>query len=104
MSRDLAGPCDQRVMRLCRWEPIKVIYHSAKLDGHRHYVSGDIMILLCHAVLQNNVIIKVSYHSVKFGGHSHYGSGVNMILVCHEISQDNVIKRSCDSMGGSPSW
>ena len=62
------------------------------------------MILLCHAVLRNSVIIKVNYHSVKFGGHSHYGSGVNMILVCHEISQDNVIKRSCDSMGGSPSW
>ena len=43
------------------------------------------MILLCHAVLQNNVIIKVSYHSAKFGGHSHYGSGVNMILVCRVI-------------------
>ena len=31
-------------------------YHPAEFGGHRHFVSGDIMILVCHVILQDHVI------------------------------------------------
>ena len=63
-----------------------VSYHPTKLVGHRHHVSRDIMVFVCHVTLEDHVAI-----ATLFGGHSHFGSGV-MISVCHAISQDHVIK------------
>ena len=37
-------------------EPIKVSYHPVKLGGHRHFGSEDIMISVCHVILQDHVI------------------------------------------------
>ena len=31
-------------------------YHPAKLDSHKHSDSGDIMVLVCHVILQDEVI------------------------------------------------
>ena len=73
-------------MRLHGQEPIKVIYHPAKICGHGGYDSKDIIILVCHMISQDHVIkddvtyrqepIKLGgYHFVKFGGHRHSDSG-----------------------------
>ena len=43
-------------MGLFRLEPIKVSYHPAKFDGHRHCGSEDIMILVCPMILQDHEI------------------------------------------------
>ena len=43
-------------MVLVRQEPIKVDYHPAKFDSHRYCSSGDMMILVCHVILQDHVI------------------------------------------------
>ena len=51
-------------------ELIKVHYHLAKLGGHGHSNSGDILVLACQVILQSHVI-KGSYgfiagvHQVK---------------------------------------
>ena len=37
-------------------ELIKVNYHLAKFGDHRHCGSEDIMILVCHMILQDHVI------------------------------------------------
>ena len=61
--------------------------------GPRHCGSGDIKILFCHMISQDDVInsscdfmgrIKASYHSAKFGGQRHSGGG-DIFLVCHVI-------------------
>ena len=45
---------------ICGWEQLKVSYHQAKFDSHRHWVSGDIMVSVCHVTLKDH-IIKASY-------------------------------------------
>ena len=42
LSRDLARPCDQRIMWIYWEESIKVSYLSAKFGGHRSYENRDI--------------------------------------------------------------
>ena len=70
-------------------------YHPAKFGGLRHFDSEDIVISVCHVILQDHVIkrygqepAKVSYHHAKFGGDRHCGNRDIMILGCHVISKD----------------
>ena len=71
---------------------LQLSHHPTKFCGHRHRVSGDIIVLVFHMILQVPAIkelydFQVSYYPAKFGGHSHSDSGVIMILVCQVISQ-----------------
>ena len=52
LSRNFAGPCDERVMQLYRWEPLMVSHHSVKFDGHWHCGGGYTMVLVYHMVLR----------------------------------------------------
>ena len=90
-------------------------YHPTKFGDHRHCGNGDMMVLVCHMILQDQVMkrscdfmgrrpIEASYHPVKVSGHSHSSSGVVMILVCHMISQDHKVKGQCGKLGGTPTW
>ena len=36
--------------------PVKVHYHLAKFFGHRPFGSRDIMVSICHVILQDHVI------------------------------------------------
>ena len=40
-------------------DPLKVSYEIAKLGGHRHCDSGDIMVLICQVISKDH-LIKVS--------------------------------------------
>ena len=42
-------------MTFCK-ELFKISYHSTKFRDHRHYDSGDIMVLACHMMSQDHVI------------------------------------------------
>ena len=35
---------------------VMVSHHLAKINSHRHCDSEDLMVLVCHMILQNNVI------------------------------------------------
>ena len=78
---------------------------SCQFDDHRHYGSGDKIVLVGHVIFQDYVFkascdfIGRSQHSTKFGGHKHWGSGDKKALVCQVILQDPVIIASCDLMG-----
>ena len=50
---------DQSVIWLYDLEPLKLSHHSFRFGGHGHYGSGDIIVLVCHVILQVHVI-KVS--------------------------------------------
>ena len=76
--------------------PPNVNHDPTKFGGHRHCSSGEIIVLVCHVILQGDVI-KVSFDFIgrdhqseltppTFGNYSHSGSGVTMILVFHVIS------------------
>ena len=75
-------------------KPIIVTHQLAKFNSHHHCGSGDIMVSVCHAMLQNQVskgsyeelyygqvLIRVSYHPAKFRGHRNSGSRVITLLV-----------------------
>ena len=53
---DLTKPQNQRVMWLYGEKPIQENYNFVKFGGHRHCASEDIMILVCHMILQDHVI------------------------------------------------
>ena len=56
LSCNFASPCDQRV-RLCYGlEPPKVSHHICRFDSYRHSECGDIIILVCHVILQDHVM------------------------------------------------
>ena len=55
LSRDLARPNHSRVMRLYKEKPLKVGQQPGQFGGHRHYGSGD-TILVCHMASQDHVI------------------------------------------------
>ena len=55
-------------------------YQPANFGGHSHPFSGVIMILVCHVISLNHVIM-VGYHPDKFGGNRHCGSEDIMLLV-----------------------
>ena len=38
----------------------QVTYHPAKFGSHRHCDSGDMMILVCHMILEDRVTKKLS--------------------------------------------
>ena len=79
---------------------LKVSHHPATFCGRRHCGSGDIMVLVCHVISPNHLIVcsfdvmsksqslKVSYHPARFCGYC--GSVDIMVLVSHVISQDQV--------------
>ena len=64
-----------------------MICQLAKFDGDWHCGSGDIKLLVCHVIPQDNVIIRsfgeplmVNHHPVNSGGQRHCGSGGMMFL------------------------
>ena len=79
-----------------------VSHHLAKFSCHKDCGNVDIMISVCHVILQNHVIkslydfmggtLMVSHHSVSFGGHGHCGSEDIMVFICHVILRDYVTK------------
>ena len=42
------------------YKPLKVCHHPTTFGGHRQYGSGDVMVLVCHVISQENVM-KRSY-------------------------------------------
>ena len=56
LSRNLARPCDQRFMWLYGQWLINITHHPVMIGGYMHCGSDDIMILVCHVILQNHVI------------------------------------------------
>ena len=46
----------KKVMRLHKQEPINVSYHTTKSGGHRDCGGGDIVVLIYHMILKENVI------------------------------------------------
>ena len=79
-----------------------VSHHPAKFGGHGHFDSGNITVLVCHVILQGNVIKELSlyglepfvvnHHPSKFGGHGYYGSGDMMVSFCHINLGDDLTK------------
>ena len=58
---------------------MKISYHPTKFGGHKDCGGEDIMILVCHVILENHVIkmsceFEVGYHPDKFGSHRHSDS------------------------------
>ena len=43
-------------MWLYYWEPLKVIQHPTKYGHHSHFGSGDLIVLVCHLILEDHVI------------------------------------------------
>ena len=69
------------------------------------------MILVCHVIWQNHVIMwldgyesmKVSYqYTAKYGGNGLSHSGDLMVSVCHMILHDRLIKAPCDFVDRNP--
>ena len=60
---------DQRIWWLYGRKLLIVYLHSVKIDSHRHYINGYIIILVCHAILQHHAIYgRMTYY---FMGRSH---------------------------------
>ena len=88
-----------------------MVKESCDFGSHRHGDIENIMVLISHVILEDQVIkglcdfmginIKVIYDPAKFGGNRHSGNGDIMFLICHMISEDYVINTSCDFMGGT---
>ena len=85
---------------------------SAKFFGDRHRGSGDIMALVCHAILQDhvnkgssNVMGRTSSRLLTILPSLVAMSTVvvEMVLVCHVVLEDHVIKGSYGVIGRSPS-
>ena len=58
---------------------MKISYHPTKFGGHKDCGGEDIMILVCHVILEKHVIkmsceFEVGYHPDKFGSHRHSDS------------------------------
>ena len=56
MSCDLGRHYDQKVMSLDGQKPPNVNHHPTNFYGFRHCGDGDIMILVCHVILEDHVI------------------------------------------------
>ena len=85
-------------MWIIKWEPLKVSCKLAKFGGHRQCESGDIRVLVCHEIQQDQVI----KGSIDFNGsHRQCGSSNIMVLVSHVIVQDHLTKGLNNFMGGS---
>ena len=90
---------------------LKVSHYSGKFGGHKHCGSGDIILLVCHAISQDHTTkglsnygwksLKESHHPAKFGDHRHCDSGDIIVLVCHFILQGLLIKGSSKYRQGS---
>ena len=76
--------------------------------------SEDIMILVCHVILQDHVFKRLfdfiawesfilSHYPAQFGGHGHCGSGDIMVLVCYVILPDHMTTESGNFIGRSHS-
>ena len=66
-------------------------YHPPKLGDHRHFSSGDMILLICHVILTPPVPAwLISFESSpldsKFGGHRSYGNGDISLRCPWEIS------------------
>ena len=84
-----------------------------KFCVYKHCGGGDVMVLVCHVILKEQVIKRscdlmrrvylwFSHTPTKCGGHRHRGSGDIMVLVCHMISQDHAIKGSSNNTSRIP--
>ena len=87
-------------------------HHSAKFGDHIHCGSGNIMFLIFHVILQDQVtqepydltgyspsrLVTTLSSLVAMGT-----VAVEMFFLCHVILQDHVIKESCDFIGRSSS-
>ena len=56
LSGDLSRPREQRVEQHYGGKPIMVSHKPAKFGGYMHCGSEDIVILVCHVMLQDHVI------------------------------------------------
>ena len=56
MPGDLARSHNPKTMWLNWYELVKVSYHDVKFADHRQSGSGDIMISVCQATLQDHMI------------------------------------------------
>ena len=56
LSRNHARSCERWFENLYGWELLKVSHNPANYDGQRHYVIGDIMVLVCSVILQEHEI------------------------------------------------
>ena len=68
--------------------PIQVNYHPARFSSHKHCASGDIIVLVCHVILQDIVI--------KHGDQNNWGNEDKIAFDYHVISPERVIEASCD--------
>lgn len=65
MLCDFAKPRDERVTYFDREEPIKVSYHSVKFSFRTDCDSGDIVVFVCHLILQDHVIIIINDFMIR---------------------------------------
>ena len=56
MSRDLAKPSYWKILWLYEWELLIVCHHPDKFGSQRHCVSGDVIFLIYHIILQDHLI------------------------------------------------
>ena len=89
--------CDPRALWLNGCKSLRVNHHFAKF-GHRHYGSGDTMVLICHLTSQDHS--RARHFAAKFGSYRQCIPGDIMMLVGQMISENHVLKGSCDFMGG----
>ena len=57
LSLDPIRPRDYTAMWLCGLKLIKLSHHLATFCGHKHCSSGDTMLLVCHMISQNHIIL-----------------------------------------------
>ena len=78
-----------------------VCNHPANFGGHRHYGSGDKMLLIYHMTSSDHVFkelydfmgCRVSHHLARFTGHRPCGSSDIAVKRFYVILQDMEIKR-----------
>ena len=103
-----ANCCNQRViMWHYGWELLLVSHHLVKFGGYAHCDSGgwDIIVLVCHVVLQDLLSLKssiTSWVTIPPSLKAIDTSRHEMVLVCHIISQDHMLKGHLTLSVGSP--
>ena len=55
LSRDLIGRRSQRVMQLYGQKLLKVSYQAAEFGGRKYRDTRDIIVLVCHVILEEHV-------------------------------------------------
>ena len=83
-----------------------------KFGSYRHCGSRDIMTVVCHVILQDQLIqgschfmgvpTYGSHTTAKLDGHTHHCNRDIKRSVCHVISPDHLTKRYSNIIGRSP--